>query len=141
MKTIKKEVTINGVKAVMLFTPRLFSFKTESMDFSVGGSSEKIVGMYADLFYLAALNYWTLCDKDVEAFELNRVDFHEWSAAEPREFGKVMRIAVEALTNKSLDDLIKEEAKPESNEGGEVKKKTCSSIMERLRRIWSAIVD
>lgn len=140
MRTLRKEVTIKGVKAVMLFTPRLFIFKTASMDFAIGGSSEKVISMYADLFYCAALNYWTLCDKDVEAFELERVDFHEWSAAEPQEFGKVMRIAVEALTNKSLDDMIKEQHE-EQTEEEQVKKKTCSSIMKRLRRIWSAIVD
>lgn len=139
MKTLRKEVTINGVKAVMLFTPRLFTFKTASMDFAVGGSPEKVIEMYADLFYCAALNYWTLCDKDVEAFELKRIDFHEWAAAVPQEFGKVMRLAVEALTNKSLDEHIKEQHE-EQTDGKEVKKKTCSSIMKRLRRIWSAIV-
>lgn len=140
MKTLRKEVTINGVKAVMLFTPRLFTFKTASMDFAVGGSPEKVISMYADLFYCASLNYWTLCDKDVEAFELERVDFHEWAAAEPQEFGKVMRIAVEALTGKNLDDMVKEQHEEQTEEAEQVKKKTCSSIMKRLRRIWLAIV-
>ena len=123
----------------MLFTPRLFEFKTASMDFSDAASATKVAGMYADLAYCAALNYWTLQDRDIESFPLTRLDFHEWSAQEPTEFGKVMRIAIEAITNKSLEELMREnDGKSKPNE--EVKKKTSTSIIQRLRRFWSAFV-
>ena len=67
MKIVKHKVTINGVETAMLFTPRLFEFKTPSMDFS-GGEATKVAGMYADIAYCAALNYWTLTDHAIEDF-------------------------------------------------------------------------
>ena len=129
MRTLRKKVTIKGVEAELLFTPRLFEFKTTTMDFS-GGDATKVVAMYADLAYCAALNVWTLNENDVADYPLTRVDFHEWAAQEPKEFGKVMKIALEALTDKSLDDLLKEKQEPTQ----EVKKKTFSWITRLLRR-------
>ena len=139
MKTIRTKATINGVEAVMLFTPRLFQFKTPSMDFSNGSGGEKVVAMYADLSYCAALNYWTLTDNDVNDYPLTRVDFHEWAVLEPAQFAKMMRIALEALTNKSLEDHINE-TKPEEDPA-EVKKKISLSITKILKRFWLAIVE
>ena len=141
MRTIKHFSTINGVKAGMLFTPRLFEFKTASMDFTDAGSATKVAGMYADIAYCAALNYWTLSDHSVESFQLTRLDFHEWSVTDPAEFGKVMRVAVEAITNKTIEEIIHEsEGKKDGLDAGEVKKKTSTSIIQRLRHFWSAIV-
>ena len=137
MKTIKHIVTINGVETGMLFTPRLFEFKTPSMDFSDGGSATKIASMYADLAYCAALNYWTLTDHDIENFPHERIDFHIWSSQNPIEFGKMVRIALEAITNKSLEEILNTTDKPKEKE--EVKKKTSLSIIQRLRRFLSVI--
>lgn len=119
----------------MLFTPRLFEFKTSSMDFS-GGDATKVAGMYADLAYCAALNFWTLTEHDVEEYQLTRLDFHEWSAQNPSEFGKVIRTAIEAITNKNIEDLVKDGKSPSQ----EVKKKTSLSIIQKLRHSWLAIV-
>ena len=139
MKIVKYFSTINGVRTGMLFTPRLFDFKTASMDFSDAGSATKVAGMYADLAYCAALNYWTLMGHEVKSFQHTRLDFHEWTAQEPAEFGKVVRIAIEAITNKSLEELMHEnDGKSQPNE--EVKKKTSTSIIQKLRRFWSAFV-
>lgn len=123
----------------MLFTPRLFEFKTASMEFTDVASAGKVAGMYADLAYCAALNYWTLEENDVADFELTRADFHEWAVINPTEFGKVMIIALEAITNKSLDEILKEQ-QGEKKADSEVKKKTSLSITQRLRLFWSAIV-
>lgn len=142
MKIIRTKATINGVETTMLFTPRLFEFKTPSMDFTNGSDSGKVVAMYADLAYCAALNYWTLTDKDINDYPLTRVDYHEWAVLEPPAFSKMMRIALEALTDKSLEDHIKEAnnsnecANKDTNE--DVKKKISSSIMGKLKRFWSA---
>lgn len=140
MKTIRTIATIKGVKTTMLFTPRLFEFKTASMDFTDAGNAGKVAGMYADLAYCAALNYWTLEEHDVAEFELKRADFHEWAVIAPADFGKVMKISLEALTNKSLEELLSEQ-KGAEKAGTEVKKKKTSiSIIQRLRLFWSAIV-
>lgn len=140
MKTIRNNVTIKGVKVEMLFTPRLFEFKTESMDFTDSASAAKVAGMYADIAYCAALNLWTLEDKAVDDYPLKRVDFHEWASLEPSEFGKTMRIALEALTNKSVEELMKDNASKKDNAQPEVKKKKSLSITQRLRLFWLAIV-
>ena len=137
MKIIRNTAIINGVETTMLFTPRLFEFKTAGMEFSANDAI-KVAGMYADVAYCAALNYWTLTDHDVEDFKLKRIDFHEWAAANPKEFGKTVRIAVEALTNKSLKDLSADKKEQPASE--EVKKKTCPSIIQRLKTFLSAIV-
>ena len=138
MKTIRYNATINGVETAMIFTPRLFEFKTAAMEFTAANPS-KVATMYADLAYCAALNYWTLDDKDANSFPLKRIDFHEWAAMNPSEFGKMMRIAVEAITNKSLDELIHNDSQEEKQE--EVKKKSSSSIIQRLKRFWSVFVE
>ena len=140
MKTIRNNVTIKGVKVEMLFTPRLFEFKTESMDFTDSASAAKVAGMYADIAYCAALNFWTLSERDVEDFKLTRVDFHEWAMMEPADFGKTVRIALEALTNKSLDEILKNNQTDDKTPKEEVKKKTFLSITQKLKRFWSAIV-
>jgi hypothetical protein len=139
MRTLKHKAIINGVETVMLFTPRLFDFKTASMDFSDSGSASKVAGMYADIAYCAALNYWTLEENDPADFELTRVDFHEWAVQQPTEFGKTMKIALEAITNKSLEELLKENEGPVKADE-DVKKKNSLSIMQKLKRFWSAIV-
>jgi hypothetical protein len=68
------------------------------------------------------------------------LDFHEWTASNPVEFGKVMRIALEAITNKSLEEILQENKAEEVKPAEDVKKKNSSSIIQRLRRFWSAIV-
>lgn len=140
MRQIRYNATINGVETGMLFTPRLFEFKTASMDFSDAASATKVAGMYADLAYCAALNYWTLQDRDIDSFPHTRLDFHEWTASNPVEFGKVMRIALEAITNKSLEEILQENKAEEVKPAEDVKKKNSLSIIQRLRRFWSAIV-
>lgn len=137
MKNIRNTAIINGVETTMLFTPRLFEFKTAGMEFSANDAI-KVAGMYADVAYCAALNYWTLTDHDIEEFKLQRIDFHEWAATNPKEFGKTVRIAVEALTNKSLKDLSVDKKEQPASE--EIKKKTCPSITQRLKTFLSAIV-
>ena len=140
MKAIRNTATINGVKTTMLFTPRLFEYKTASMDFTDAQSVGKVTGMYADIAYCAALNYWTLEERDIADFQLTRVDFHEWAVLDPVEFGKNMKIALEALTNKSLEELLSEQGSDKAET--EVKKKKNSLlIIQKLRRFWSAIVE
>lgn len=108
------------------------------MEFTGSESTSKVATMYADLAYCAALNYWTLDDKDVDDFKLKRIDFHEWAVQSPAEFGKMMRIAVEAITNKSLEELIDKDKQQSSSE---VKKKISPSIIQRLKHFWLAIVE
>lgn len=95
----------------MLFTPHLYSYKGTSganLEYTPGNDRE-IYETYADIMYLAAINAWVLDGHgDLESFTPTRGDFHAWMQTNPREYGKVMAFAVEALSGKKLSDFIKE---------------------------------
>ena len=142
MIRVSKTITINGVEVTMLFTPRLFVMaENKGIKITVDVVDVwQTLAAYADLCYCAALNYWSM-DNDIDDFQLKREDFHIWSAANHEEFGKVMVMASEAITGKTMKEQI-EENKKITEAGGEVKKKSKSfSIIKLLRRFWSAIVN
>ena len=125
----------------MLFTPRLFVIaEDKGIKLSIDTANVmKTLSAYADMCYAAALNYWTM-DNDIEDFPLQRVNFHEWSAANPTEFSRVMTLAAEAITGKTMKEMVQEQ-KEAREAGEEVKKKPKSNVITRLlRRFWSAIV-
>ncbi len=141
MIRVSKTTTINGVKVTMLFTPRLFVMADDKgIKISVNTVDMwQTLAAYADLCYCAALNHWTM-DNDMDDFPLKREDFHVWAAANLVEFGKVMVMASEAITGKTMKELI-EENKKSSEDVEDVKKKSKSNLIIRLlRRFWSAIV-
>lgn len=142
MIRVSKTITINGVEVTMLFTPRLFVMaENKGIKITVDVVDVwQTLAAYADLCYCAALNHWSM-DNDIDDFQLKREDFHVWSAANHEEFGKVMVMASEAITGKTMKEQI-EENKKITEAGGEVKKKSKSfSIIKLLRRFWSAIVN
>lgn len=126
----------------MLFTPRLFVMaEAKAIKISVdSGNIMHTLSAYADICYCAALNHWSM-DSDIEDFPFKRADFHEWSSANQAEFSKVVTLAVEAITGKTIKELV-EEQKAAKEAGKEIKKKSrLSAIMQSLRRFWSAIVE
>lgn len=142
MIRVSKTITINGVEVTMLFTPRLFVMaENKGIKITVDVVDVwQTLAAYADLCYCAALNHWSM-DNDIDDFQLKREDFHIWSAANHEEFGKVMVMASEAITGKTMKEQI-EENKKITEAGGEEKKKSKSfSIIKLLRRFWSAIVN
>lgn len=126
----------------MLFTPRLFVMaEDKGIKLSIDTANVmQTLSAYADMCYCAALNYWTM-DHDIEDFPLQRVNFHEWSAANPTEFSRVMTMAAEAITGKTMKEMVQEQ-KEAREAGEEVKKKPRSNAITRLlRRFWSGIVE
>ena len=138
-----------GVKVAMLFTPRLYMYKgTEGASFEYTPQDMvSMHSMYADLMFCAALNHWTLTHSADKEFPHKRIDFHALSVSNRDAFNKAIIFAMQTLSGKSVAELMTEAADAlktqgnEQSEGEDVKKKTRSSIMTRLRRIWSAIVD
>ena len=97
----------------------------------------QIYAMYSDLLYAAALNHWTLDGEDhtIENAPFRRMDFHEFSSADPKAFGKAINDALYALTGKGLKERMAETEKTKEKEENEVKKKTNSGwIMRLLKR-------
>lgn len=121
----------------MLFTPRLFVMAEEKNIKLAVNTADVMATLstYADMCFCAALNYWTM-DNDVESFPLKRIDFHEWSAANQIEFGKVMTMAAEAISGKSMKEIVQEQ-KEARESGEEVKKKPKSNVIIRLLRRFS----
>jgi hypothetical protein len=133
MTRVSKSITINGVEVTMLFTPRLFVMAEEKGIKLVVNTADMMQTMagYADMCYCAALNHWTM-DNDINDFPLSRADFHVWSASNQEEFGKTMIMAAEAITGKTMTELVKEQKA--AKEGEDVKKKKKSSLIMRLLR-------
>lgn len=117
----------------LLFTPHLYSYKERTgvtLEYS-GKDNLALLGVYADLMYLAALNAWELDGHGtVETFPHTRGDFHEWSAADPTAFADTMEFTVEALTGKPLK-VYAEEKEKEKEDG---KKKRSGWITRWWRR-------
>ena len=141
MIRVSKTITINGVEVTMLFTPRLFVMADDKgIKISVNVADMwQTLATYADLCYCAALIHWTM-DNDMEDFPLKREDFHVWSAANHVEFGKVMVMASEAITGKTMKELIEENKKVGEGVANVKKKSKSNPITRLLRRFWSAIV-
>lgn len=137
MIRVSKTITINGVEVTMLFTPRLFVLaEDKGIKLSINTANVmQTLSTYADMCYCAALNHWTM-DNDIEDFPLQRVNFHEWSAENPEEFSRVMTMAAEAITGKTMKEMIQEQ-KEAREADAEVKKKPKSNVITRLlRRFW-----
>lgn len=140
MRQVRAEIEIRqGVKVGMLFTPRLYMFNGEQGVVLKADTTDmsEMLALYADLMYCAALNLWTLQGNNKGDAPFSRADFHEFSAANPREFGKVINIALEALTGKSLDALATEHKdkgrKGKKGEETSKKKGLFSRLIARLR--------
>ena len=135
MIRVSKTIAINGVEVTMLFTPRLFVMADEQgIKLAIDTANVMAtLSAYADMCWCAALNYWSM-DNDIQDFKLTRSDFHAWSAANPDEFAKVMIMAAEAVTGKTMKEIVKEQQ--ELREGEEVKKKSKSNVITRLLRLF-----
>lgn len=117
----------------MLFTPRLFAMAAEKgIKLSLDSANVMLtLTAYADMCYCAAINAWTL-DNDAEDFPLKRADFHEWSSSDQLEFAKTMRMAAEAITGKTMEELVLSKT---AEAGKDVKKKNLLRlIIARLKR-------
>lgn len=134
MRQLRRTVSLReGADVNLLFTPHLYSYKERTgvtLEYS-GKDNLALLGVYADLMYLAALNAWELDGHGtVETFPHTRGDFHEWSAADPTAFADTMEFTVEALTGKPLK-VYAEEKEKEPEDG---KKKRSGWITRWWRR-------
>jgi len=142
MRSLRRTVEISdGVNVNLLFTPHLFtfegvqgaSFERDTVEGDEKKTSVAVFELYADIIFAAALNAWVLdgCGS-IEDAPFKRGDFHAFMTAEPKSFGKTLNFAVEALTGKSVQSMLKDaveakqtakDAKPDGSAAEEVKKK------------------
>jgi hypothetical protein len=138
-----------GVKVAMLFTPRLYLYKGRegvTFEFEIGNELS-LHSFYCDIMYAAALNHWDLTHSADEECEYKRIEFHQYAASYPREFGKALIFAMQALSGKSVKEIAEEARKSQESQGNgqesqgaeqgatEVKKKSLRAwIMNLLRR-------
>ena len=151
MRQVRTQIELRqGERVELLFTPRLYMFKGEQGATLDNDTQDlmQVYALYADLMFCAALNLWTLEGKDKEDAPFRRADFHEFSSANPKAFGKALNFALEALTGKSMDMFIAESKKAletgrkSAKEQGKCKKKDSAlPIMARLRHFLSGGAD
>lgn len=142
MRTLRRKIQLkDGVEVDTLFTPHLFSYKDEkglALETDTA-SFNSVLEAYADIYFLAAINAWELDGKGTaDNFPHTRGDFHEYAAANPREFAKDVDFAVQALTGKTAKELVVEKQKEESAAAEQAapagKKKAFAWIGRLLRR-------
>ena len=129
----------------MLFTPRLYIFKGEQGATLDADTTDlmQVYSLYADIMFLAALNLWTLEGKPQDEAPFSRADFHEFSAADPKAFGKVLNFALAALTGKDMGEFIasrkkaRETGEETAKTGDDDKKKDSSRLLTRILRLFS----
>lgn len=132
MKTLRRDIQLkDGVKVGTLFTPHLFSYREEKgLKLEINAANlREVIEVYADIYYLAALNAWELdAIGAVSEFPYTRGDFHEYAAANPKAFALDVDFAVQALTGKTAKELVAEGG---SEEGEAGKKKRSRLTMRR----------
>lgn len=136
MQQLRRTIQLkDGVEVSILFTPHLFSYQEEK-GISLSAHADKVIEVlevYADMYYLAALNAWELDGRGtVDDFPYTRGDFHEYMMANPKEFAKDVDFAVKAITGKTAREIAEEQKKDEKP--AEVKKKSTGWITRLLRR-------
>lgn len=151
MRQVRTQIELRqGERVELLFTPRLYMFKGEQGATLDNDTQDlmQVYALYADLMFCAALNLWTLEGKDKAEAPFRRADFHEFSAANPKAFGKALDFALEALTGKSMGEYVAESKKAletgrKSAKNAETSKKKDSAlpIMGRLRHFLSGGAD
>jgi hypothetical protein len=140
MRQVRTDIEIRqGEKVGLLFTPRLYSFEGESgVTFKADTSSlNDMYALYADILYCSALNLWTLQGGEKDEFPYTRVDFHAFSAQDPKAFGRAVNIAIEALSGKSMKEHLQESRKVAETGEKPVKKKNRSRLTTWLLSLFS----
>lgn len=137
-----------GVKVAMLFTPRLYLYKgREGVTFEFETGNElSLHSFYCDIMYAAALNHWDLTHPADDECDYKRIEFHQYAVSYPREFGKALLFALQALSGKNLKEIADEARKSQESQGNgqesqdaeqaakEVKKKSLRAWITNLLR-------
>ena len=103
----------------MLFTPRLYLYKgREGVTFEYERGNEiSLQSFYADIMFAAALNHWDLTHSADEECDYKRIEFHQYAASHPREFGKALLFAMQTLSGKSLKEIAEDARKSQESQG------------------------
>ena len=126
------------MKVAMLFTPRLYEYKgSEGVTFDyVKGSQASVHALYADIMYCAAMNHWTLTHSGEVEFPYKRIEFHQYAAGYPREFGKALLFALQALSGKSVKEIAEEARKSQESQGNEQESQGATEVKKKSLRAW-----
>jgi len=112
MRNLQNKIEIKkGAKVDTFFSAHLVSYKgTQGATLVPRDSSvQAALEVYADYYFLAALNYWELYEGEtIDTFPYKRGDFHAWMELCPKEFGEAVKFAAEAMSGKTFEQLLKE---------------------------------
>lgn len=127
-----------GVSVKLLLTPALYGVaKERGLDLftrPADGQDKELRGLeqYTKIAYCAAINAWQVAavdDPELGEFPYNYEDFHLWSYAQPKEFGKAIDAILVALTGKSAREYVREAEGPQDE-----KKKRTPSLFRWITR-------
>jgi hypothetical protein len=127
-----------GVKVAMLFTPRLYLYKgREGVTFEYERGNEiSLHSFYADIMFAAALNHWDLTHTADEECDYKRIEFHQYAVSNPKEFGKALLFAIQALSGKNLKEIASEAGKSQETQGNEQSGQGAEEVKKKNLRGW-----
>ena len=111
-----QKITIKAsVEVMLLLTPSLFAIaKERGVELSAdAGNQQAVMDLYTKIIWLAALNYHAAArmdDPSLPDFPFAFLDFAAWRGERRDEFARIVEVAVQALTGKSLADIVKDDA-------------------------------
>ena len=122
----------------MLFTPRLYLYKgREGVTFEYERGNEiSLHSFYADIMYAAALNHWDLTHTADEECDYKRIEFHQYAVSNPKEFGKALLFAIQALSGKNLKEIASEAGKSQKTQGNEQSEQGAEEVKKKNLRGW-----
>jgi hypothetical protein len=86
--------------------------------------------------YAAALNHWDLTHPADEECDYKRIEFHQYAASYPREFGKALLFAMQALSGKSLKEIAEDARKSQESQGNGQESQSIKEVKKKNLRTW-----
>lgn len=122
VSAIQKITIKDGVTVMLLLTPSLFAIaKERGVELSADAdNAQAVMELYTRIIWLAALNYHAAArmdDPNLPDFAFKYIDFAAWRGQRRDEFGRMVEVALQALTGKTLEEIVKE-----NDDAGEKKK-------------------
>lgn len=115
VSAIQKITIKDGVTVMLLLTPSLFAIaKERGVELSADTeNTQAVMELYTRIIWLAALNYDAAArmdDPGLPEFPFKFLDFAAWRGQRRDEFARMVEIALQALTGKTLAEIVKDDA-------------------------------
>lgn len=115
MHNTRQYIEVRGERRELLFTPSLYKIaKDRGWSITATSNFADIQSAYIKLIYAAAVNSYEVNkfdNPDTPELGIQLIDIEEWAMINREQFGKLIVIAAELMTGKTMKELIDVEKK------------------------------